>query len=305
LLNGCSETDQEKTFQAFAKLDTNRVGIGDVFHYKVVASAPKNKMLQFSEIRNNDPLEIRHTLLNADGTRLDSIDFTLVLWDTGFHYIPPIEVNLLNSDSTLAKTMTMDSLQVFVFSSIAEDSLFRAAGSINLKPAKNPVSIEKGFPFRTLLFGTTFLILLVLIIGIWFRRVPDRFRFSEPLLDIPPPDELALKKLTDLRKQIKQDGRTVKEYYTSLSHIIREYIEFSFFIKTLEMTTEDIVKHTDDLPFGSTGKGAWKNILERADLVKYAKETSDVETIQLDIDSTQKFIKNTTIFWKRIDTSLP
>jgi len=39
--------------------------------------------------------------------------------------------------------------------------------------------------------------------------------------------------------------------------------------------------------------------------VKYAKETSDVETIQLDIDSTQKFIKNTTIFWKRIDTSLP
>jgi len=59
------------------------------------------------------------------------------------------------------------------------------------------------------------------------------------------------------------------------------------------------------LPFGSTGKGAWKNILERADLVKYAKETSDVETIQLDIDSTQKFIKNTTIFWKRIDTSLP
>jgi len=97
----------------------------------------------------------------------------------------------------------------------------------------------------------------------------------------------------------------VKEYYTSLSHIIREYLEFAFFVKTLEMTTEEIERFSGNFPFASATKDEWKKVLKQADMVKYAKESADISNVQKDIRSAEAFIKNTTIFWKRNDSSLP
>ena len=240
---GCSESIRESTFHAEVELDTNRVAIGDVFRYTVTASAPENKFIRFPEIISNHTLEVRRYNSKKDASGLNSVEFELALWDTGQYTIPPYAIEILNSDSTLDQIVMMDSLPMFVFSSIAEDSLFLASGTVDLKPVKSPVPLS-----------TTFLILLGLIIFTWFRRTPDRFQFSEPFIDAAPPDEVALGKLKELSKQVNEDASSIKEYYTSLSLVIREYIEFAFFVKTLEMTTEEIEKYAINLPFGSSGK---------------------------------------------------
>lgn len=302
---GCSESKREITFHAESELDTNRVAIGDVFRYTITASAPYNKFLRFQEMTDDDALEIRRFNSREDASGMKTIEFELALWDTGQYTFPPYAVEIFNSDSTLDQVVMMDSLSVFVFSSIAEDSLFRASGKVDLKPVKSPVPIDTPLPYRTLVLGAAFLILLALIIFIWFRRTPDRFRFAEPFLDVQPPDAVALGKLKDLSKLIDENSTSIKEYYTSLSHILREYIEFAFFVKTLEMTTEEIEMHANDLPFGSSRNYEWKEVLKQADMVKYAKEMTTTETIRKDIASAEAFIKNTTIFWKRTDPSLP
>jgi len=305
ILAGCSEQTKENQLNAEAEIDTNRVAIGDVFHYTVTASAPDDRLLGFPELEGSTALEVRSSDHSVDDYGMHKVEFKLALWDTGYHSVPAYPIEVFLRDSTLEQVIRLDSLNVFVFSSIAEDSLFQASGTVGLKPVKNPVPVEIPLPLKTIGLAALMLILLGLIIFIWFRRTPDRFRFAEPFVDAAPPDKAALGKLKELVKQVEKGESSVKEYYTSLSHIIREYLEFAFFVKTLEMTTEEIERFSGNFPFASATKDEWKKVLKQADMVKYAKESADISNVQKDIRSAEAFIKNTTIFWKRNDSSLP
>lgn len=305
LLIGCSESGKENSLGAEASIDTNRVAIGDVFHYSVKASAPEGINLRFPDMTGNGALEVRSKTHTVGDNGLHHVAFELALWDTGFHAVPSYPIEVFKQDSILAQVIQLDSLPVFVFSSIAEDSLFQASGTVNLKPAKNPVPVETPIPLKTAGLAALLVLLLGLILFIWLRRTPDSFRFAEPFVDAPPPDEVALGKLKELVKQVERGESSMKEYYTSLSHIIREYMEFAFFVKTLEMTTEEIEQFSINFPFASVGKHEWKNVLKQADMVKYAKESADISAIQQDIHSAESFVRDTTIFWKRSDASLP
>ena len=52
---------------------------------------------------------------------------------------------------------------------------------------------------------------------------------------IESPKERAIRRLEELNS-----SQFTKEFYTQLSHIFREYIERKYYIRTLEMTTEEI-----------------------------------------------------------------
>jgi len=83
-------------------------------------------------------------------------------------------------------------------------------------------------------------------------------------------------------KEVEITRAIAKEFYSELSHITREYIEYSTYIRTLEMTTEEIIGnrelfHCDDDSFSQ-----WIGLLSKADLVKYAKQS--IEPYEMDID---------------------
>ena len=84
----------------------------------------------------------------------------------------------------------------------------------------------------------------------------------------------------------------VKDFYTEISHITREYIEHSKYIRTLEMTTEEIINNRTLFLFDDNSFSEWTDLLSKADLVKYAKQVIEVSERESDRDKAINFIDN-------------
>ena len=67
-----------------------------------------------------------------------------------------------------------------------------------------------------------------------------------------------------------QSGK-VKEYFSSLTDIAREYIEGQFGVNAVEMTTDDILEEIKPLHFPKETYNKLKDTMEVADFVKFAK----------------------------------
>jgi hypothetical protein len=102
---------------------------------------------------------------------------------------------------------------------------------------------------------------------------------------------VALDKLKKMKKFELSSEDSKKEFFVKISLILREYIENSFFIRALEMTTQEISKNCDLLPFDESLALELTSILRRADLVKYAKEENNKEQCMKDLESSILFVQ--------------
>ena len=84
----------------------------------------------------------------------------------------------------------------------------------------------------------------------------------------------ALGKLKE--EKLWQQGQ-VKEYQSRLTYIIREYLENRYEVPALESTTEEIQRSLKQVDFDSSWKDKLSNILQVADLVKFAKAKPPVD----------------------------
>ena len=145
------------------------------------------------------------------------------------------------------------------------------------------------FPYWLAARIAAIFILVGMLIWIWLKktgRLPSR-------VDIPrktPPLIIALGKLEKLNVD-DLSSANVRTFYFELSQIIREFLEHEYFIRVLEMTTEEI---REVLPHFK-GKIEWEknlmNLLERADKVKFAKDVPDPLLIQSDLVSSESIIR--------------
>ena len=117
----------------------------------------------------------------------------------------------------------------------------------------------------------------------------------EPLKAEPqiPPQVMALTKLESLaNEQLWMQGK-VKEHQSRLSHIIREYLENLFGIKALESTTDEILIALKDFNFQSAQQQELKDILQIADLVKFAKANPPENINEIFIGKAERFVVET------------
>ena len=145
------------------------------------------------------------------------------------------------------------------------------------------------FPYWLAARIAAIFILVGMLIWIWLKktgRLPSR-------VDVPrktPPLIIALGKLEKLNVD-DLSSANVRTFYFELSQIIREFLEHEYFIRVLEMTTEEI---REVLPHFK-GKIEWEknlmNLLERADKVKFAKDVPDPLLIQSDLASSESIIR--------------
>ena len=141
---------------------------------------------------------------------------------------------------------------------------------------KGPVAVNVVIPYKEILLIILCLVIVSAIIWVLRKRIKYIYPKNSYSI-IKSPIEIANDRLSALNKK----GFS-KEFYSELSHITREYIEYSTYIRTLEMTTEEIIGnrelfHCDDDSFSQ-----WIGLLTKADLVKYAKQS--IEPYEMDID---------------------
>ena len=294
LSNSCKNSQlPHGSFQLSVTTDTTRVSIGDLISYKISTQNLGSKYFKIENPQFIEPLELRSsTLLYDKKDKATGAQFIFSVWDTGTVSIPPITVNLFNSDSLFDYAMQTDSISIEVV------SINNITGNQAMKPIKGPIPIKNIFPIRMIILIILSIIILFGLYFIYGKRIANVYDEEKVKTNIDPADMIALNKLESLSNETHDKTEKIKEFYIKISHILREYIENSVYIKSLEMTTEEIGKNRVFIPFNNEDIDNLLDILNRADLSKYAKSNPKKDMCNYDLKAGKNFIINTTSSWK-------
>ena len=108
-----------------------------------------------------------------------------------------------------------------------------------------------------------------------------------------PAHVIALNKLAKLKKEkIWKEGK-VKEFQSQLTHILREYLENRYNIKALEQTTSEIINSLSAINIPEKYISLISEILQIADMVKFAKAKPEEDINEIFLDKTIEFVEET------------
>ena len=200
---------------------------------------------------------------DADSNIIVQQQLTLMTFDTGYVQIPSLQLSTFNSQlSTLTNPIDLYVTTIAVDTTQAYKPL--------VPPIEQPVSMKEVFPW---ILGVLLLVLAGLVVWYFVKhRKPKLDENGEPVKGpVVPPYTKAIGDLESLKQQKLWQVGKVKEYYSSLTDIAREYIEGQFGVNAVEMTTDKILEEVSELRFDDQLYRKLKDTMELADLVKFAK----------------------------------
>ena len=263
-----------------SELDTTQGYIGDVVNWTVLVDNAENRRIQFPELfLQNDTVSVRTQKLLYNKGIVTGITFELVFWDTGKFQTPEYQVDILNDSDTVISSIAPEPIELTIL------SLLTTTGNSDFRPIKGPVPVRSVFPLRLTVLGILAVILIAFIYWTWNQRINVKYQRTEYLIS-ESPREKAIRRLEELNI-----NGFAKDYYAELSHISREYVEYSTFIRALEMTTEEIDENRNLFPINDKMFADWVKSLSIADLVKYAREIPDSTQMDLDHQKIISFIE--------------
>ncbi|MFK7982291.1 MAG: hypothetical protein AB8G86_20080 [Saprospiraceae bacterium] len=252
-----------------AKVDSTNMVIGDKFQLHLVTTIPQNAALEsidLTALKEIENLDIEAET-NWDTTQIGRElllrkDLTLQVWDSGYYWIPEIPFVLKqNGTSTIYKT---NRIPINVASVILQDS-------IQLADIKDIIREEASWEDYLFLIIPFFMICFaVLAYYLWQRRQAQKAIPPLPEIKLPA-HEIALTALTTLKGEKLWQQGDIKTYQSRLTYIIREYLENRYEVPALESTTDEILRSLKKVDFDNSWKDKLQNILQVADLVKFAK----------------------------------
>lgn len=145
------------------------------------------------------------------------------------------------------------------------------------------------------------LLILILLAGIIYliiyliKHKKQAVELEEEKIYIPPFD-LAIDKLNKIRQEKLWQQSRHKEYHSELTEVLREYIEGQFQLPALEMTSAEILEHTEFLKSDCAEAYAQlRQILQLADLIKFAKWNVGADEHELSLNNAFAFVNETNI----------
>lgn len=190
-------------------------------------------------------------------------DILITSFDSSLYLLPPLRV--IDGPDTIASN------QIALKVSTIPVNVDNPEEFYDIKTVwKPPFVLADYYP---LIYGILLGLFLICVIGYIIQRMRNKKslmpeKTTKPLL---PPHQQAMKDLDELKVQkLWQQGRN-KEYYTSLTDILRKYIEDRFEINALEMTSGEILTLIYKVAEAESVYTNLKQVLELADLVKFAK----------------------------------
>lgn len=263
-----------------ASIDTANIRIGEQFNLKIRVGKTKNVILPKLQLKG---LEI------VDSTKIDTLKNSLIRkyiltgFDSGSFYIPRQQIFVRN------QAFLTDSLLVNV-ATIAIDTT--KIKKFAIKSIKSEPYIFDDFKIYIYLLLTA-----LAIIGFWVYWFVIRKQKEEEEVatySTLPPYEEAIFRLNELDEKLLWQNNKIKEYYSELTEIVRGYIERELKVPALERTTDEIIETLTDFNDSQsiiTSKETikkLKELLQEADLVKFAKS----KPLALEIEEDRKDAEN-------------
>lgn len=248
------------------EVDTNLLMIGEWNNLNITIDVPNGVKVNWPQIGDTlgSGLEVMNIgKIDTNGTILtQSIAFTA--YDSGYYQVSPLVFNI---DAGQPTEPVVTSPIYVGFMAMQVDM---QKGMMDIK---GPLEIPFYWDMKLILIiiGN---ILIALIIAFFFYNRMDKVKEKlAPLKPAIPPHIVALQQLNELKdKKTFEDINQTKEYYSELTEVLRRYIEFSFGIRALESTSDEIkegiAKH---LNLSKDLETRFGDLLVTADLAKFAK----------------------------------
>lgn len=276
---GFSQNPMVKT-----QIETSQIRIGEQFSYQISVNEVNDVILPKLKLKG---LEV------IDSAKVDTLSNMLIQkyiitgFDSGAFYIPQQQVFVKN------QAYLTDSLLINV-ATVAIDTT---------KVKKFPIKSIKAEPYVFDDFKIYIIILIaaLAIIGFWiywFVIRKRKLQEEEPTYRALKPYEEAMYKFNELDEKLLWQNNKVKEYYSELTEIIRGYIERELKVPALEKTTDEIVEVLKDFNDAETIITSeetikkLKELLQEADLVKFAKSKPLAIEIERDREDAEDIVGN-------------
>jgi hypothetical protein len=293
-----------------AELENSQIMIGDQINLHLEASYPAGYTVQpvdltvldsiLSEPNQKNPdqeLAALEVLKQSEWEKLENgssityrKDLMLTAWQEGVYFIPPVTFTFSNAGGTINRPT--NKLTLLVASPISETA---ASDTIQIAPIKD-IALETWrfsdfLPIIYILAGITALIILVVWMTTYLQK---RKQAPLPVPEvIRPAHEIALEKLAALQAaELWQKGE-IKQYQSQLTYIIREYIENRYDKPALESTTGEILRDLKEINFPEQLVPKTREMLQLADMVKFAKANPPEETHKRYMGYAQEIVSTT------------
>jgi hypothetical protein len=287
---------QGKAQKAVASLDTTSIRLGEQVQLKLDVTLPKAAKVIWPVFTDTifSPVEI------IKSGRVDTIEtsrnnylqykqyLTITSFDSGYKTIPPITFEYQIPGDTSKQKVITDSLLLLVRT--VEVDTTRMIKDIKA-PMSAPLTLEELWP----IFAG--IAIIGLIAGfIWYYLWRKKMR--KPLFPVIrkpqlPPWQTALESLNALEtKKLWQNGR-IKEFYTELTDVLRLYLENQHSIPAMEMISSDIIESLEKIDSLKNSKDRIWQILQLADLVKFAKENPLPSENDMSLANARNFVMET------------
>ena len=264
---------KSQSINVSSEIDTSVGNIGDIITWKIIANNSNQNNVILPDLNlKGDSISIRsQRSILTDKGELGKV-FEIAFWDTGRFHTPQYQISILNNEGDVKYDIEVEKLYLDIVS-VINPTMDKIA-----RPIKKPVPVKGIWPLKAISAMILNLIIIFAIYWIWKKRLKNIGQ--EPVYEsIEAPIDKAKRRLSDLNEK-----GFVKEFYTELSHITREFVEYSTYIRALEMTTEEIIQNKDLFPLDLDSFNDWTTLLLKADMVKYAKQPVEYSEMVLDRD---------------------
>ncbi|MBC7861866.1 MAG: hypothetical protein IAF38_02760 [Bacteroidia bacterium] len=286
--------------QAFIKIDTNAIRIGEQAKLEIIFGYDKSKTdkkIMWPEIA--DTLTGKIDVIGK--SRIETFDLkkgsntlqfrqtiTITSFDSGFWVVPPFKFILEGDTVAVAETNPL----VLEVRTVPTDT-----AEASVKDIK-PVFDEK-WDWKVMLPAIYWTLggIAILTAAYYINRyLKNRKNKKAIVIDEGPkipPHITALRELELIKQQKLWTEAKYKEYFTSITDVLRVYIEGRFKIHAMELTTDEILQIFRSQVIDNESKSKLKQILELSDFVKFAKALPLEEECVICLDNAYDFVNGT------------
>ncbi len=262
-----------------SELDTNKAYIGEIIRWSIKLEGNDSFNYNFPKLNiDNDTIKVKQ-LLSLNNTN-NQIEFEIISWDTGRFTTPSYSIEILDDNGRVEFLMTAPSKEYSIL------SILSTLQDKNFRPLKGPVPVSGLWPIKNLILVIVIITIVYAIITVWKKR-EKKFYNKINYKYIELPKDRAFRRLEELNS-----SQFTKDFYTKLSHIFREYIETKYYIRTLEMTTEEIKESRSLFPMEDLQFEELIVFLNLSDHVKYALQMPTKSEMELDKEKIKTIISN-------------
>jgi hypothetical protein len=255
-----------------ATLDRTQLLIADQAKLTLEVTVPKGTQIQgfdtsvLDSLKNIEWMDKGKLLVRQENDSLiGRQEFVMQVWESGNYTIPQIQFYIATDGLPTAITNQID-FTVKTFENL---------DSLKINPIK-PILVEPSVwqDYLPQMLGGLAVLLAIGGLIWWFNRKKQPEKVVKTIAPTLSAAQIALQKIEKLRAdRLWQQGK-VKEYYSELTFILREYLESQYQIQALERTSDEILAQLnakgDNFPMKSI-----KALLQLADMVKFAKSLPD------------------------------